>query len=134
MSSQIRAAALVLAGLFLLASAGMYDFVAWPHLQGDLVRDHASPGLRGVLAVGWHFGSVAMLAFGLIALFAGAAVWQGRRVSASPLWIVAAACIGFGLGAFVLYAHDPHLLGFAFIGVLVAIGAGSGKDKIPPSP
>jgi hypothetical protein len=69
-----------------------------------------------------------MLAFGLIALSAGVALWQGRSVSAGPLWIVAAACIAFGLGALFLYGHSVHLLGFVLIGVLVAIGAGSGKS------
>jgi hypothetical protein len=123
MSSRIRAVVLVLAGLMLASSAAFHAFLGWPHMQGDLVRDHASPGLIRVLSAGWHFASVAMLAFGLIALFAGVAVWQRRRVSASPLWIVAAACIGFGLGSQVAYGHNPHLLGFVLMGALVAVGA-----------
>ncbi|MEA2604503.1 MAG: hypothetical protein QOF89_5495 [Acidobacteriota bacterium] len=134
MSSQIRAIVLVLAGLLLSASAGLHGFVAWPHLHGDLIRDHASPGLIGALSLGWHFGSLAMLAFSLISLSAGVAVWQGRSVSAGPLWIVAAACIAFGLGAFFLYGHSVHLLGFALMGALVAIGAVSRGAPSPGSP
>jgi hypothetical protein len=122
MPSRLRAMVLLLAGLLLSAGSAVHAFLAWPHLRGDLVRDHASPGLVGALSLGWHFGSVAMLAFGLVVLSAGIAVWRGDRVSTSPLWIIAVACIAFGLAGFSLYGHSPHLLGFALLGALVASG------------
>ena len=122
MPPHLRAMVLLLAGLLLAASSAVHEFLAWPHLRGDLVRDHASPGLIGALSLGWHFGSVAMLAFGLIVLSAGAAVWRSDRIATSPLWIIATACIAYGLAGFSLYGHNPHLLGFALLGVLVASG------------
>jgi len=91
------------------------------------MEDHASRNLVAALSAGWHFGSLAMLAFGLIVLSAGIAAWRGGPVPSGPLWIVAAACIAFGAGAFFLIGHNVHFAGFAGIGVLVAIGAGSGS-------
>jgi hypothetical protein len=130
MPSSVRSVVLLLAGLILSASSALHAFGAWPHLRGDLIRDHASVPLIKTLAAGWYFGSLAMLALGLIVLAAGVAAWQGVRVSTGPLWIVAAACIAFGLGAFLLLSPNPHFFGFVLIGVLVAAGALSPRVKL----
>jgi hypothetical protein len=130
MPSTLRAAVLLLAGLALSASSALHAFAGWPHLRGDLLEDHASRNLVAALSAGWHFGSLAMLAFGLIVLSAGVAAWQGRPVPSGPLWIVAAACIAFGAGAFFLISQNVHFAGFAAIGVLVAIGAGPGSGEL----
>lgn len=123
MRQPVRAALLAIAALLLLASALAHAFLGWPHLHEDLVRDGASRGLIGALSVGWHFGSVCMAAFGLIALAAAVDAWRARPVAAAPLWIVAFAYAAFGLAAFALRGHNHHFLGFVFIGALLATAA-----------
>lgn len=123
MPSRVRAVVLLVAGLLLLLSACAHAFLGWPHLRGDLAEIGAGPGLAGAIGTGWLFGSVAMLAFGLIVLPAGIAAWRGGAVAAAPLWVIAAAYVIFGTAALALRGHSLHFWAFILIGILVAAGA-----------
>ena len=78
------------------------------------------------MAIGWLFGSVAMGAFGAIALVAGLGVPGGGYVSAL---IVGLAYGGFGAVTYALH-RDPHFLGFVVIGLLVVAGGARGLRRV----
>jgi hypothetical protein len=82
----------------------------------------APPDLMAAMNVGWYFGSVAIAAFGAIALSAGlGAVTTGGRVFWASL-VVGLAYGGFGLATYAIY-RESHFLGFVVIGLLAIVGS-----------
>ncbi len=82
----------------------------------------ASADLMASMGIGWYFGSVAMAAFGGIALSAGLGdVTAGGRAFWASL-IVGMAYGGFGLATYAIY-HEPHFLGFVAIGLPAVVGS-----------
>jgi hypothetical protein len=121
-SSRLSSVTLVLSGLLLLLSAGAHAGLGWPAMRQELMKVSAPPDLMGAMNIGWYFGSVAMAAFGAIALSAGlGAVRAGGRVFWASL-IVGLAYGGFGLATYAIY-REPHFLGFVVIGLLTIVGS-----------
>jgi len=125
MTDRARATSLLLASALLIASAGVHALMGWRDLRTDLAALHVNPRLAGVLGAGWQFGSVSLLAFGLIALTAGSARWRGDPVASVTLWVPAAALAGFGTGALLLVGYEPFYFGYILLGILLALGAKS---------
>ena len=72
----------LVAGLLLIASSAAHAFLGWPPFGAALAEAGIEGDIIGALAVGWYFGSTAMLVFGVIVL---AAAFEGgtRRRAAS---------------------------------------------------
>jgi len=110
-------------GILLVASSFAHAFAGWPPQRAALEAAGVEVDLIGGLTVGWYFGSVAMFAFGAIAL---RDAWEvsrdgGARTGASAL--IGLAYLLFGARALFYRGFNPHFLGFIVIGLLVLIPA-----------
>ena len=94
-------------------------------MRQELTHHGVPADLISTMAIGWLFGSVAMGAFGAIALVAGLGVPGGAYVAAV---IVGLAYGGFGAVTYAIY-RDPHFLGFVVIGLLAAVGGIRGRER-----
>ncbi len=127
MSIKARAIAGVTGGLLLVVSSAAHTFAGWPQLRGVLTGAGVDPAIVGALAVGWVFGSVSMLAFGVIVLRAGIRMARGREFDRAPVIVIGSIYALFGVVAFLSRALNPHFLLFILNGALVA-WAGSGRS------
>ncbi len=108
-------------GLLIAASSAAHAFLGWPAQAGALAKIDAPSDLRHTLQAGWHFGSLAMLACGLIV--AGSA-WQtlrNRPWSRIPVAAVAALYVAFGVYGLTLGGWSPHFCGFIVVGLLASV-------------
>lgn len=115
------------AGALMVLSSFAHGILGWPPLQSELRRAAAGEDLLGALAVGWYFGSVAMLTFGGIVLVSGLRLKRGDRSGVAPVRFIAVCYLLFGLAAFFSRNLNPHFLLFVFTGLLAGIpvlGAG----------
>lgn len=127
---KIRAVAGIVGGLLLLLSSAAHAFLGWPAVSAAIKTTNATAELTTDLMVGWMFGSVAMLTFGLIVLLFGLRLWRGCEADRRPVMVIAACYFGFGLAAFAWTHYDPHFVGFMVIGAIVAVAASTpGKDQ-----
>jgi hypothetical protein len=123
MRNSAGAIVLLLAGIFLLASALLHGMHNIPHLREDMVEIGVRPTLmKAILLVLW-FSVLSMFAFAAIVFGAAVKAFRGVRPETMPLWIVATLYTFFGIGAFVLVSPSHHFLGYTLIGLLVASGA-----------
>jgi hypothetical protein len=122
MKARVSSVCLAIAGLLLVLSSVAHAGLGWPAMRGELSKVSASPDLMASMAIGWYFGSVAMAAFGAIALTAG----LGRRGSGGRVFwaslVVGLAYGGFGLATYAIY-RESHFLGFVAIGPLAVVGS-----------
>ncbi len=132
-------------GAVLLLSSGAHAFLGWPQIRLALTGSMVDPQLIAALSVGWHYGSVAMAAFGLIVLIlwwrlgtrggggearggaSGAADAGGGRAGAAGsravLLVIAAAYVAFGTAALLYRDLQPHFLLFIIPGLVLGVGA-----------
>jgi hypothetical protein len=122
MRDTIGRAVLFIAGSAMLASAALHGLVNVPHLHGDLLEIGVRSTLVGAVMLVLYFSVIAMVAFGGLVIGGALGPLRGARHLA-PLWIVAATYVAFGVTAFVLVSRTPHMLGYAVMGALVAVGA-----------
>lgn len=105
-------------GILLILSALAHALVGWPELRAELSGAGAGEELVGALAVGWFFGSMAMLVFGLIVLRI-----MVRRADPDPLRFIAVGYLVFGVVAFVARGFETQFLLLIIMGLLLAIHA-----------
>ena len=117
----MRSILVMSAGVLMILSSGAHAFLGWPQLQPELSKAGVVQPLLGAVAVGWYFGSVAMLTFGVVVLLMGLRLKRGDRSGVLTVRIVAAAYLLFGLTVFVLRDFNPHFLVFVFTGLLTGI-------------
>ncbi|MSR47541.1 MAG: hypothetical protein EXS13_10855 [Planctomycetes bacterium] len=84
----------IVAGALFLASPAAHAFLGFPPQREVLARASVDTDTATSLAVGWYFGSAAMVAFGAIAL-----------------------------AAFLACEMNPHFLGFIAMGALLGVGS-----------
>jgi hypothetical protein len=118
-----RAAFLMVGGTAILASAVLHGLVNVPHLRADLLEIGTRPRLLAAVSLVLDFSVIAMFAFGSLVLATAVAMKRGTPAPAAPLWVTAGAYVAFGLVAFTMVSQSVHFLGYAAMGVLVAIGA-----------
>jgi len=114
---------LLATGLFLLLSSLAHSFLGWPSIRPQLAAACVPDDRVGALAAGWHFGGLAMAAFGAIVLLTWRRARAGVVCAAGGLeavGVVAAAYIVFGTAAFVLRSFAPFFLIFIVPGVALA--------------
>ncbi len=124
MTDRRRAFALLVAASLLILGAPAHAVSGWTFVQDAFGAEPLKVGLKGVLSAGWQLGSVLLLAFGLLALFAGLARWREEPVVDATLWIVALSLMGFGIVALVVGDRNFFYFyaGYIVIGGLVALG------------
>lgn len=109
-------------GVLSIVLAFPHALLGWPAIAGELVRSGVDPDRVAGIAVGWHFGSVAMTALGLVLLAAARSVptsaWAFRATLA-----VGAAYVAFGVGAVLYRSPRPQFLAFVVLGALILGGA-----------
>lgn len=106
----------IAAGALLLLSALAHALLGWPAVSDALAAAGAGPDLAGALAVGWHFGSMAMFVFGLIVLRIAI-----RGDDPCSVRFIAVGYLVFGVAAWLARELNPHFLLFVFTGVLLAL-------------
>jgi len=124
-----RAAFLIAGGAAILITAVLHGMVNVPHLREDLVEIGTRPRLLAAVSLVLYFSVIAMFAFGSLVLATAAAMLRGRPAPPAPLWVTAGAYVAFGLVAFALVSQSVHFLGYAALGVLVAIGAAPARSR-----
>jgi len=116
----------------LIASSGAHSLMGWPALRAQLAAANVSPDLIAGLGMGWHFAGIAMLALGVIALWTVRASRASPRSVRFPLAVMAAAYLGFGIGAMVLLGWDPVQLLFLVPGAVLAMAAAAPAPRATP--
>ena len=107
------------AGAFLLLSACAHSLLGWKSLSGRLAENQIPADLMQALAIGWHFGGVAMVAFGLIAILSFVRYRKNERASLAPVTIISLAYLAFGAFALVATQFDPFFLIFIVPGLML---------------
>lgn len=124
-------------GLFsaivLVASAAAHAFLGWPQFKAFFESAGLNAGIIAALSIGWYFGSVSMLAFGVIVLQQAIRRLRGQPIQPGPLWTISAVYLLFGTAAYVARDFKPHFLIFVGTGVLVGLFAflASRHEKSP---
>ena len=126
--SRLRALLGVLCGVILVGSAAAHSLLGWPAMRAGLRSAGAAPDLVTGLSIGWHFAGLAILLFGVLALWQFGAALRGHAVSLRPLVLVGVAYAAFGVWALVVGQMNPFfLMVFVVPGVLLAIAAWEGR-------
>ena len=85
----------------------------------ELTAVNAGQDLISGLAIGWYFGSVSMVIFGVIVIVLAVKVHRQAQVSLAPAMVIALGYLVFGLTVFVTSDFNPHFLLFVLTGVLL---------------
>ena len=112
---------ILVSGLLMVAGAFAHAFAGWPQLAGALREGGADPHLVVVLGIGWVFGSIAMVAMGLVAIVGFFAIRRGGPLARGPGLVVGATYLAFGIGAFIYRFPNPHFLFFIVLGLLLSV-------------
>jgi hypothetical protein len=127
----MRSVLVLSAGALMVLSSAAHAFLGWPLLRGDLKSAGVAENLVGAMAVGWYFGSVAMLAFGAITLRSEILLRKGDRSGVVPVRMIATCYLIFGLVTFVSRNFNPHFLLFIVTGLLAGVPV-LGRDRPTP--
>lgn len=112
----------------LLLSSAAHSILGWRAMGGRLAGTNAPPDLITGLGIGWRFGGVAMLVFGIItarvfvARLRGEAL-RGEAVSGFPVSLIAVAYLLFAAWAAVATGFDPFFLIFVVPALLLLAAA-----------
>lgn len=115
--------AILVLGLLIFLSGFAHAFLGWPQLSSALAAAGVAPDLRGALAVGWTFGSVAMHTLGLLVVLGFFQLRRGNRFARWVAFLVGLMYLLFGLGAYLGRGMSPHFLAFMLIGALLGAAA-----------
>lgn len=122
MASQLRTIIGLVGAIVMTLSSGAHSVMGWAAQRQLLVQLQAPPEtIRGLL-IGWQFGSVAILSFGVIAALSFVQVLRGRTPHMRATLIIGFAYTGFGIWAWFL-TREPFSLVFIVPGMLVLTGA-----------
>ena len=108
-----------MAGAFLLLSACAHTLLGWKSLSGRLTENQIPADLTQALAIGWHFGGVAMVGFALIVILSFARFRRDERTSLAPVTLIALTYLAFGAFALVATQFDPFFLIFIVPGLML---------------
>ena len=113
----------LIAAVFLVLSSGAHSLLGWPQLHAQLAKAGAPADLIQGLRVGWHFGGVAMVAFGLILGMLFLDAFRGRAVNLRPALLIGVAYLAFGAWALYVSGMNPFFLIFIVPGLMAIVGA-----------
>jgi hypothetical protein len=119
--SPIRSTLGVCAGAFLVLSSAAHSLLGWPEMAAELSKTNAPADLTRGLAIGWHFGGVAMLVFGVLVLRLFLRARKDESVSLGPSLLIGGAYAAFGLGALAISGLNPFYLVFIVPGTTLVL-------------
>lgn len=113
----------MVAGVMLLLSGCAHSLLGWPELRSQLSLAQNTVDLTRGLQVAWHFGGMAMLAFGAIVLPLFIGAWKRKDVALQPALVIGVCYLVFGIWAMLKIETNPFYLVFVIPGaLLVAAG------------
>ena len=121
--SRVRTLLGFASGAILVLSSAAHSLLGWPQIAAALAKTNAPPDLVRGLAIGWHFGGVSMLLFGILVILLFAEARKGRPVSLRPALLIGGAYAVFGIGALAVSGVDPFFLVFIVPGLLLVAAA-----------
>ncbi len=111
----------LIAGTMLVVSSAAHSLLGWPAQAGELAKTTAPADLVTGLELGWKWGGVAILIFGVIVVATFIKRWRGERVWMLPSALVAVGYLAFGAWALYASRFDPFFFVFVIPGALLAI-------------
>ena len=117
----------IVAGVLMIASAAAHSLLGWPQLRARLAQSQVPGDLAQGLAVGWHFGGAAMVAFACIVLWVFVRRLRARAAPLTPPAIISVLYLAFGGGALAV-TGDPFFLVFIVPGLLLAAASFPRRD------
>lgn len=127
----MRSGFVVFAGGAMFLASFAHALMGWPALKPELVKVGAPENLSGALEIGWHFGSAAMAAMGLVVVNCGWRLRRADRSGVTAALLVAACYFSFGLYAFVARGMAPHFTFFMAVGLLAGLPLLGGRARGP---
>lgn len=121
MRSQMCFLAAVVSGILMIFGGFAHALAGWPSMAAALSEQGIDPDLAGALAVGWSFGSIAMLSMGVTVLLSLRALRRGVRDAFGIAMTAGLAYVVFGLGAFAYQFPNPHFLFFIVVGIMLCL-------------
>jgi hypothetical protein len=118
--------AVILGGLSILLSSIPHALLGWPPIAQELRAAGVDADSIAGLAVGWYFGSAAMVALGVAALTCAPHVSAARWAWRAPL-AIGLVYGAFGVAAIALRSPLPQFLLFVASGALLVIGSLLGR-------
>jgi hypothetical protein len=110
----------------LLLSSLAHAFLGWPAMRQALADAGAGEEIAGALAMGWLFGSMAMVVFGLVVLRTAT-----RDADPCAVRFIAVGYLVFGVAAWLARDLNPHFLLFIVIGAVLAVFAFTREKPLP---
>lgn len=120
--SKARDIAGMVAAVLILLSSAAHTLLGWPVLSGKLAESHVPVDLLLGLKIGWYFGGLAMLLFGIVLATLFAARLRGQSRSLLPAIVVGVGYLAFGAWALAV-SGDPFFTVFIVPGALLAVAA-----------
>jgi hypothetical protein len=124
----------IVAGAMLLLSFVAHTVLGTREMGRALAATNAPPDLVRGLLVGWVFGGVGMLVFGVLSLRLFLALRRGERESTVPALLIGLAYVGFGLWALAWSGFDPFFTVFIVPGLLLVAAALLARDGVAGRP
>jgi len=107
-------------GVLFVVSAAAHSLLGWKELGAELSKVSAPADLARGLAIGWHFGGAAMLAFGVIVILLFLEARKKPAASLRPALVIGAAYVLFGDVTFFMGGFNPFFfLAFILPGLLL---------------
>lgn len=111
----------MIAGVMLLLSGCAHSLIGWPELRSQMAIALIAFDLTRGMQVAWHFGGMAMLAFGAIVLPIFLSAWKGKAVSIQPSLVIGIGYLVFGAWAMLKVETNPFFLVFLIPGTLLVV-------------
>jgi hypothetical protein len=108
----------LIASVILIISSAMHSFMGWPAMESQLKKYDVGNDLITGLKIGWLFGGVAILVFGIIALRTFL-----RRTDTIPAFVIGVVYTLFGAWALVASSFNPFFAIFLVPGLLLIAAA-----------
>lgn len=113
----------LLAGAVMALSFLPHSLLGWPALRDQLAATGAGADLVAGVMIGWQFGGVAMLAFGLIVITTFVDRLRGERPPLLPVRSIALLYVLFGAWGLLVSGGSLFFLVFLLPGLLTGIAA-----------
>ena len=111
----------LVAGVMLVLSSAAHSLLGWPAQAGELAKTTTPADLAKGLEIGWKWGGVAMLLFGVIVVATFLKRWRGERVWLLPSALVTVGYLAFGAWALYASQFDPFFFVFIIPGALLGV-------------
>lgn len=122
MPARVRTVTGLVGAIAMLLSSLPHSLMGWPAQREALARAQVPADTVIAVCIGWHFGGVAIAAFGLIAAISFAQVLRGHPPHMRATTIVGLAYAGFGFWA-LFVTRDAFPLVFIVPGLMVLTGS-----------